>query len=75
MSGEFHCSRMEPGRWEDELIKMKLGGVNIVATYGFWNHHEEEEGCFDFTGRRDLGRFVKLCQKHGLYVILRCCLP
>ena len=72
VSGEFHFSRMEPVRWEDELIKMKLGGVNIVATYVFWNHHEEEEGCFDFTGRRDLGRFVKLCQKHGLYVILRC---
>ncbi|MCI9224828.1 MAG: beta-galactosidase [Acutalibacter sp.] len=72
VSGEFHFSRMEPWRWEDELIKMKLGGVNIVATYVFWNHHEEEEGCFDFTGRRDLGRFVKLCQKHGLYVILRC---
>lgn len=71
VSGEFHFSRMEPARWEDELIKMKLGGVNIVATYIFWNHHEETEGSFDFTGRRDLRRFVELCRKHGLYVILR----
>jgi len=71
VSGEFHFSRMEPGRWEDELIKMKLGGVNIVATYIFWNHHEETDGSFDFTGRRDLRRFVELCRKHGLYVILR----
>lgn len=71
ISGEFHFSRMDPCRWEDELIKMKLGGVNIVATYVFWNHHEEQEGRFDFTGRRDLRRFVELCQRHGLYVILR----
>lgn len=71
ISGEFHFSRMVPERWEDELIKMKLGGVNMVATYVLWNHHEEIEGSFDFTGRRDLRRFVEICQKHGLYVILR----
>lgn len=71
VSGEFHYSRMDPRRWEDALIKLRLGGVNVVATYVFWNHHEEDEGRFDFTGRRDLRRFVGLCQKHGLYVILR----
>ena len=71
VSGEFHYSRMEAGRWEDELIKMRMGGINTVATYLFWNHIEEEEGVFDFTGRRDLRRFVSLCGKHGLYVILR----
>ena len=71
VSGEFHYSRMDAGRWEDELIKMRMGGVNIVSTYLFWNHIEEEEGVFDFTGRRDLRRFVSLCGKHGMYVILR----
>ena len=50
---------------------MRMGGVNIVSTYLFWNHIEEEEGVFDFTGRGDLRRFVMLCAKHGLYVILR----
>ena len=71
VSGELHYSRMDAGRWEDELIKMRMGGINIVSTYLFWNHIEEEEGIFDFTGRRDLRRFVSLCGKHGLYVILR----
>lgn len=71
VSGEFHFSRMNCIRWEDELIKMKMAGLNIVATYIFWIHHEEEEGKFDFTGSKDLRRFVQLCQKHGLYVILR----
>ena len=71
VSGEFHYSRMDPRRWEDELNKMRMGGVNTVATYLFWNHIEEEEGVFDFTGRRDVRRFVQLCRKVGLYVILR----
>ena len=71
VSGEFHYSRMDPRRWEDELIKMRMGGINTVSTYLFWNHMEEEEGVFDFSGRRDIRSFVALCQKHGLYVILR----
>lgn len=71
VSGEFHFSRMNESRWEDELIKMKMGGLNVVATYIFWIHHEEVEGTFDFTGSRNLRKFVELCHKHGLYVILR----
>ena len=71
VSGEFHYSRMDDRRWEDEIIKMRMGGVNVVSTYLFWNYIEEEEGAFDFSGRRDLRRFVSLCAKHGLYMILR----
>ncbi len=69
--GEFHFSRYPEPDWEEELLKMKAGGVQIVATYLFWNHHEEIEGQFDWSGQRDLRRFVQLCQKHGLYVFLR----
>lgn len=65
VSGEFHFSRMSDTRWEDELIKMKMGGISVVATYLFWIHHEEEEGGFDFTGCRNLRKFVELCHKHG----------
>lgn len=71
VSGEFHYSRMSDTRWEDELIKMKMCGINVVATYVFWIHHEEEEGVFRFDGCRNIRKFVELCAKHGLYVILR----
>lgn len=71
VSGEFHYSRMSDAGWEDELIKMKMCGINAVATYVFWIHHEEQEGVFNFSGRRDLRKFIGLCHKHGLYVILR----
>ena len=60
--GEFHYSRYEPESWEEELEKMKAGGINIVATYIFWIHHEEREGEWAFSGCRDLRHFLVLCE-------------
>ena len=69
--GEMHYSRYRESFWEESLRKMKAGGVSIVSSYVIWIHHEETEGVFDFSGCRDLGRFVSLCKKVGLYVFLR----
>jgi hypothetical protein len=69
--GEFHYTRFPARYWEEELLKMKAAGVSIVSTYIFWNHHEESEGRFDWTGDRDLRRFVSLCGKLGLKVMIR----
>ena len=69
--GEIHYARVAADQWEDTLLKAKMGGVNLISTYVFWNVHEEEQGHFRFDGNRDLGAFVRLCQKHGLWVILR----
>lgn len=69
--GEFHFSRYPEKYWQEELLKMKAGGVQVVATYVFWIHHEEVEGQFDWTGQRDLRHFVELCNQNGLYVYLR----
>jgi beta-galactosidase len=69
--GEFHYSRYPASQWEDEILKMQAAGVNIVSTYIFWIHHEEVQGQFDWSGQRDLRRFVQLCAKHHMYVWLR----
>lgn len=69
--GEFHFSRYPERYWEEEILKMKAGGIQIISTYIFWIHHEEVEGQFDWTGQRDLRRFVELCGKHGIYVFAR----
>jgi hypothetical protein len=71
ISGEFHFSRYDWQKWEDEIIKMKLGGINIVATYLMWNHHEEIRGEFDWTENRNLKLFIELCRKHEMLVVLR----
>ncbi|MFX3634788.1 MAG: beta-galactosidase [Candidatus Pristimantibacillus sp.] len=69
--GEFHYIRYNEHKWEDEIVKMKMGGVNIIATYIFWNLHEEVEGVFEWGDNKDLRRFIELCAKHDLYVIIR----
>ncbi len=69
--GEFHYSRYPEDCWETEIRKMKISGINIVATYIFWNHHEEIEGEFEWQGNRNLRRFVDVCARNGMNVILR----
>lgn len=69
--GEFHYSRYPAEAWENELRKMKAGGITIAATYIFWIHNEEVEGQFDWSGDRDLRRFIELCSGVGLYAYPR----
>ncbi|MBN2744128.1 MAG: beta-galactosidase [Marinilabiliaceae bacterium] len=69
--GEMHFSRVPRERWESTLLRMKSGGINTVATYVFWNHHEEVEGVFDWSDFRDLKAFVMLCRQLDIYVWLR----
>lgn len=71
MMGEFHFSRYPEEFWEEEICKMKAGGIDIISTYVIWIHHEEEEGVFDFSGQRNLRRFLELCEKWDVKVFLR----
>lgn len=71
VSGEFHYSRCPSSRWETELRKMRAAGVQAVSTYVIWIHHEEVQGQSDFSGDRDIHRFVQLCGELGLSVVLR----
>lgn len=70
--GEFHYSRYPAAEWREELLKMKAGGIDIVATYVFWIHHEEVAGEWDWSGDRDLRRFITTAGEVGLKAIVRC---
>ncbi len=69
--GEFHYGRYPAGEWREELLKVRAGGVTAVATYVFWNLHEERRGVFDWSGDRDLRCFVITCAELGLDVVAR----
>lgn len=70
--GEMHYARVPEAEWRGELLKMKAGGIDIVSTYVFWIHHEEIKGRWDWTGRRDLKKFLQICNEVGLKVVVRC---
>lgn len=69
--GEFHFSRFPEIQWQRELYKMKSGGIDIVASYIIWIHHEEINGAFDFSGQRNLRQFVEACNNANMYFYLR----
>ncbi|KAF8092636.1 hypothetical protein N665_0407s0016 [Sinapis alba] len=70
-SGSIHYPRSTPQMWPHLIGKAKSGGIDVIDTYVFWNIHEPQQGKFDFSGRRDIVRFIKVIQAHGLYVCLR----
>jgi beta-galactosidase len=69
--GEIHYSRYPRKYWEESILKMQSGGIDIIATYIFWLHHEEIEGALQWDGDCDLRYFVELCTQHHLKVFLR----
>ncbi|MFJ9390715.1 beta-galactosidase family protein [Nocardioides sp. NPDC101246] len=71
LSGSIHYFRVHPDLWEDRLRRVAATGFNTVDTYVAWNFHEPDEGSPDFTGPRDLARFVTVAGDLGLDVIVR----
>ncbi len=69
--GEFHYSRYPECQWEEEILKMKAGGVTVIPTYVFWSIHEEKEGVFNWEGNQNLRKFLSLCQKHNMWAVVR----
>ena len=69
--GEVHYSRIPAQEWKNEVRKMKEGGVTMIACYVFWNHIEEIENQFDWSGQRNLRNFLEVCKQESLPVVLR----
>ena len=69
--GEIHPTRVNAENWEESILKMKANGINIIAFYIFWIHHEETEGNFNWTGNNNIRNFVELCKKHNVWAYPR----
>lgn len=70
-AAELHYPRIPEPYWEHRIKMCKALGMNTICLYVFWNAHEQKEGEFDFTGNNDIRRFIELCAKHDMKVILR----
>jgi beta-galactosidase GanA len=71
-AAEFHYFRLpSPDLWRDILEKLKAGGFNAVSVYFNWAYHSPRAGVYDFTGVRDVDRFLRTAEDVGLYVVAR----
>ncbi|MCI1682610.1 MAG: beta-galactosidase [Bacteroides sp.] len=70
-AAEIHYPRIPEPYWEQRIEMCKALGMNTICIYIFWNLHEQQPGEFDFTGNKDIAKFCRLAQKHGMYVIVR----
>lgn len=69
--GEIHYSRYPDAYWKEALLKMKEGGVDIVSSYVIWIHHEEIENQWDWSGWRNLRKFVETVKECKMAMLLR----
>ncbi len=70
-AGEIHYFRHPCALWEETLRRAKAAGLNTISTYVPWNFHEPEEGRIDFTGDRDIVRYIDLIHRLGMYAVVR----
>ncbi|KAK1633099.1 hypothetical protein QYE76_007414 [Lolium multiflorum] len=70
-SGAIHYPRSPPEMWPKLLKIAKEGGLNCIETYTFWNAHEPEPGKYNFEGRNDMIKFLKLIQDNNMYAVIR----
>ena len=74
LSGAVHYTRVHEEEWERVFLLAREMGLNTIQTYVFWNAHEttrSQVGNGDWSGRKDLLRFIELAAKHGLWVTVR----
>jgi len=70
-AAEIHYPRIPEPYWEHRIRMCKAMGMNTICLYVFWNLHEQQPGKFDFSGNKDIAKFCRLAQKHGMYIIVR----
>ncbi|MDB5148422.1 MAG: hypothetical protein JWQ57_2442 [Mucilaginibacter sp.] len=71
VSAGLEYARIPHELWYDRLLRIKRAGFNCIEIYTIWNFHEEQEGKFNFTGDRDLGKFLDIVKDLGMYAIVR----
>lgn len=63
--------RIPEEKWEARMKLLRAAGYNAIDVYFPWNYHETAPGQWDFSGNRNVARFLQLAAKNRLYVIAR----
>ncbi len=57
--------------WRETLDAMAEEGMNLVTTYVPWDYHETAPGKFDFSGAKDLDKFLEMCAERKMLVQIK----
>lgn len=57
--------------WAESLDAMKAAGMNLVSTYVPWDYHNTAEGTWDWSGARDLNKFLSLACDRKMWVVFK----
>jgi hypothetical protein len=71
LAASIHYARVAPERWEATIAAAQQAGFNAIDTACPWSLHEPRRGKYSFDGQTDVRRFIELCGKAGMRVILR----
>ena len=71
LSGAVHYWRIDAALWDTIFDRVTEIGFRCVETYVPWSVHERKDGSFDFSGGKDVGRFLDLAAGKGLKAIVR----
>ncbi len=72
IAGAMHYFRVHPDQWQDRIDRLVALGVNTLDTYVAWNFHQPySDAPPDFTGWKDVARFITMAGEAGLDVIVR----
>ena len=71
LTGSVQYWRLDPAAWPRILDRVADLGLLGIEVYMPWSAHETAPGAFDFSGPRDLSRFLDLAAERGLKVIAR----
>lgn len=57
--------------WEDTLARMQAARMNLLTTYFPWDYHQSGPGQWDFSGPRDVKKFLEIACSHGVKIVAK----
>lgn len=71
LCSSFFYFRMPSEYWRLRMRQLKQSGYNAIDVYFPWNYHETSPGIWDFSGEKDVSRFLTMAREENLYVVAR----
>ena len=66
LCSSFFYFRMPSEYWRLRMRQLKQSGYNAIDVYFPWNYHETSPGIWDFSGEKDVSRFLTMARASAM---------